>query len=260
MMLNYCSRSSRIQSQQQQKFFSVMEKNMSQLHVEGLSGRASDATGKRSMDRNSSGTSDYEASSTILVGQNCTPVQQIESICDVQDIEQVAESLPLGEKCSVSRQQSKNVGPKIWNKRLLYWDDVLTTSFFGNISVSSRSNILHLAAEEPDKCAEDDPPREDEVLVNVQPASWMRSLGFMSGLSFRLFDSSIHGWKCSLTSIRIVSDDARIFKLCSDGNLTAVRQLLVDGHASVKDTTILGYTPLHVSVYLLLESSVVHQY
>ncbi|KAI4100258.1 MAG: hypothetical protein LQ339_005565, partial [Xanthoria mediterranea] len=39
--------------------------------------------------------------------------------------------------------------------------------------------------------------------------------------------------------------DALIFKFCKDGNLPAVRTLLLEGQASVRDTDSQGCTPLH---------------
>ena len=50
-----------------------------------------------------------------------------------------------------------------------------------------------------------------------------------------------------LDTFRPVPDDAPIFKFCTEGLLSAVRRLLIEGQASVRDTDSRGRTALHVS-------------
>ena len=88
---------------------------------------------------------------------------------------------------------------------------------------------------------------ECETSYTISPASWLVRLGFQYGLHLSIL-SSTRGWKNTLKSFCLVPDDALIFEFCKQGNIPAVRSLLSRGHASVKDTSSWGYTPLHVSL------------
>jgi hypothetical protein len=48
--------------------------------------------------------------------------------------------------------------------------------------------------------------------------------------------------------MQIVPNDALIFELCREGNVGAIRRLLIHGHASLDDVNEMGETPLHVSL------------
>ena len=88
---------------------------------------------------------------------------------------------------------------------------------------------------------------EYETSYTISPASWLVRLGIQYGLHLNLF-SSTRGWKNTLEPFCLIPDDALIFEFCKQGNTSAIRSLLSEGHASVKDTNSRGYTPLHVSL------------
>ena len=93
---------------------------------------------------------------------------------------------------------------------------------------------------------------EYETTYTVYPTAWLIRLGVRLGLRLTNLSSSIRGWKYTLETFRPVPDSALIFRLCKSGNVTAVRKLLAEGNASVKDTDSFGYTPLHVSALLFM--------
>ena len=90
---------------------------------------------------------------------------------------------------------------------------------------------------------------EHETSYTVYPAGWLIQLGIRYGLRLKLGFSATQGWKTALKSFCPVPDDALIFEFCRQGNISAVRELLSGGYASVRDTDSRGYTPLHVSLY-----------
>jgi len=88
---------------------------------------------------------------------------------------------------------------------------------------------------------------EHTTSYTIYPATWLIRLGFHCGLRLGFLSSSTQGWKNTIMTFCPVPDDALIFEFSKEGNLSAVRKLLSGGHASVRDTDSLGYTPLHVS-------------
>jgi len=48
--------------------------------------------------------------------------------------------------------------------------------------------------------------------------------------------------------MQIVPNNALIFEFCREGNVGAIRRLLIHGHASLDDVNEMGETPLHVSL------------
>jgi hypothetical protein len=79
------------------------------------------------------------------------------------------------------------------------------------------------------------------------PSYWLTKLGLNCGIEANVFTTPT-GWQFNLNPIRAVPDDSPIFSACRKGNLSAVRFLLTEGKASVKDTDSKGWTPLHVSL------------
>ena len=86
-----------------------------------------------------------------------------------------------------------------------------------------------------------------ETTYAVYPAPWLTRLGLRRGFHFRLSSSSTQGWQHTLQPFCAVPDDSLIFKFCEKGNIAAVRTLLSEGSASIRDTNSEGFTPLHVS-------------
>ena len=154
-------------------------------------------------------------------------------------------------QCLPSPDHTRNsFGPR-WKKALAYRDYWIVCSIFGDFSMDSRYRHLHPASASnrvDDK--EGDVSYENQTLINIRPARWMSIIGFGSGFTFDFTRSSIHGWKSLINSFHVVPDDSLIFRLCEDGNLSAVRLLLGTGKASVRDTNCMGLQPLHVSIHL----------
>ena len=95
---------------------------------------------------------------------------------------------------------------------------------------------------------------EHELLITICPAFWLVKLGISFAPRGSLIHSTISGWKYKFNPFRVVPSDALIFEFCHKNNLAGVRSLLSRGEASVKDMTINGWTPLHVSNSLNLIS------
>ncbi len=88
---------------------------------------------------------------------------------------------------------------------------------------------------------------EHKTSYTIYPAQWLVRLGLQYGFHLGFLSSSTLGWKNTLKTFCPVPDDALIFDFCREGNVPAVRKLLLQGHASVRDTDSKGFTPLHVS-------------
>jgi hypothetical protein len=86
------------------------------------------------------------------------------------------------------------------------------------------------------------------------PASWLTKVGLRYGTEANLQWSPTGGWKFNVTSVKAVPENALIFDLCKQGNVSAVQLLLSRGDASVKDTSPKGWTPLHVSRFSVCDS------
>jgi hypothetical protein len=87
------------------------------------------------------------------------------------------------------------------------------------------------------------------------PSWWLNQLGVKRGMQLNLCGTAT-GWQFNIDPVRAVQEDSPIFKFCKSGNIAAVRELITDGSASVRDTSPKGLQPLHVSsVYLLFVNS-----
>jgi len=78
------------------------------------------------------------------------------------------------------------------------------------------------------------------------PSYWLTKVGLNYGMEANVFPTPT-GWQFNFNPIRAVPDDSPIFSACRKGNISAVRFLLTEGKASVRDTNSKGWTPLHVS-------------
>lgn len=169
-------------------------------------------------------------------------------------IEMLLEELgpkPLPDRETISPHHYIAVKPKMWNKHLLYSQRILEECFCGSIEIRSEAESLQLATENREQEWKEGSPIDRKTTIVIRPATWLKRLGIMNGLSVRLFSSSIKGWKFILDSFRLVPDNAPIFEFCKNGNLPAVRELLMRGKASAKDTNSRGRTPLHVGIAVL---------
>ncbi|KAI9670532.1 MAG: hypothetical protein M1831_005752 [Alyxoria varia] len=150
---------------------------------------------------------------------------------------------------SISPDHGNRISLKPWNKQILYAHRALREYFCGSAYISSTTKSLQPADDLKYGLAqrEESDQFDYDTLVTVRPAAWLRKLGLVHGLQLRLVSSSMHGWTTTLSSFRLVPDDAAIFRYCVDGDLVAVRELLDQGEASAKDTNSAGSTPLHAA-------------
>ena len=81
----------------------------------------------------------------------------------------------------------------------------------------------------------------------IHPANWLLNFGLACGIRIDLTQSSSRGWKCNLQIFRAVPDDSPIFEYCTQGDIIALRTLLSNGSASIRDTDSAGRTAIHVS-------------
>ena len=99
-------------------------------------------------------------------------------------------------------------------------------------------------------CVRVDPVSDKKVDIvssfTFFPSSWLTGFGLKYGMEANLCSTPV-GWQFNFNPVRAVPEESPIFKFCKSGNLSAVKQLVADGSASVKDTSPNGWTPLHVS-------------
>ena len=155
------------------------------------------------------------------------------------------------DQSTLLQDKRRSIGPRLWNKKLKYAHSFMEEYFCGSVHVSSTSKLLSPVGSELQE-REDTAGYETQHAISIRSAMWLQRLGFTCGLHLHLCETSIHGWKYSLSSFCPVPESAPIFELCWDGNLSAIRELLTNGKASVKDTDRQGITPLHVSIVTTL--------
>lgn len=155
----------------------------------------------------------------------------------------------VSSQATITTDQRSSIGAKLWKKKQLSESYMIKQSIFGNISVRSTQQLLQFADTEnvPDWIEEDQ--FESQTSIIIRPAPWLMMLGIKYGFHWDFQKCAIQGWKHTLRSFYPVCHDAPIFRFCSEGNLSAVRQLLSNGEASARDTDPRGCTPLHVRTY-----------
>ena len=87
---------------------------------------------------------------------------------------------------------------------------------------------------------------EHKTVFTYHPTRWLLRRGFTFGINALIMNAK-QGWQYQMHSFRAVPDDSLIFEFCLNGNLNAVRSLLVRKEASPWDVNSYGWTPLHVS-------------
>lgn len=169
----------------------------------------------------------------------------------------VALSTPGQSDLSFDQSDFPASGSGIWqrkwrSKRILAKEESTTHFMLGTVRVQSKTK-LQISSDEDDstRCGRLD-QCERESTYTIYPAAWLVRLGIPYGLRLGFQSSPIQGWKNTLNTFRPVPDDSLIFKFCHDGNLPAVRTLLLGGQASVRDTDSEGCTPLHVSPFMMV--------
>ena len=129
--------------------------------------------------------------------------------------------------------------------------------FFGTLEIKSYLHLQQSDFNDRQSTGYSKAPFEDETSITFRPAEWLVKLGAKYGIHACMIRYSTQGWQHKLKMFCPVPDNSPIFQMCSIGNLTAVRDLLCGGHASVRDTDSLGRTPLHVSGLYSLYSQIV---
>lgn len=120
-----------------------------------------------------------------------------------------------------------------------------TGVFFGSVWVR-RSTLI--CPGKRSAAAEESGQVEVVTSVIFYPAPWLGRIGLGGhGVEAKLYRSAAPSeWKFKISAVRAVPDNALIFQMCRQGNIMAVRAMLQGGHASVRDTSPAGWTPLHV--------------
>ena len=183
---------------------------------------------------------------TVLdVPSNCTALRAEEW----NTMEFCGENPPLVRKdYSISRESRSSKRKPASVKGTLREKNSVIEYFLGTMRKTTTTKFLisretsHLIS----YCEQDQ--HEHETSYTIYPATWLIRLGIHHGLRLRFFSSSTQGWKNTIKTFRPISDDALIFEYCKQGDVSGVRFLLSEGHASVRDTDSQGYTPLHVSL------------
>lgn len=134
----------------------------------------------------------------------------------------------------------------LWTKRSL--GHFHQSFFFGSLEIKSWLHLLRNDSAGRPPTDYSKARFEYHTSVTFRPVEWLVNLGAKYGFHACIINYSAQGWQHNLKIFCPVPDDAPIFQMCSIGNLTAVRDLLSGGYASVRDTDSSGRTPLLVSV------------
>ncbi|KAG8533003.1 uncharacterized protein KY384_001785 [Bacidia gigantensis] len=162
-----------------------------------------------------------EASEKDGAGNN--PVYPRATITGSSVIGQAIDVLPI----KAMNEYAHTSKSRIQAKETLARHEAVVEYLFGTIHIKSKQSRIQVG--------ELDDMREWENTVSIRPAGWLVNLGFKYGLKLNLFQSSIQGWKQTLSTSCHVPDDALVFEFCKQGNLDGVRSLLSRGDASIRD-------------------------
>ncbi|KAF8865396.1 hypothetical protein BDZ45DRAFT_445375 [Acephala macrosclerotiorum] len=88
---------------------------------------------------------------------------------------------------------------------------------------------------------------EIETNFSLVPSWWVVKFGMARVFKFDIMQLSSQGWQAKMATFNLVPSNSPIFGFCRDGNLDAVRSLIKHGHASARDITSEGFTPLHAA-------------
>ena len=146
-----------------------------------------------------------------------------------------------------SRKECSTMADVKARRWLTLSDSYSISHFLGKIRVKSTTRSLLSTNTANDLIRLQHDEAEHETSVSIFPARWLMHLGLGSGLRISLSNSSIKGWKHTLSTFCVVPDDALIFKYSKEGNISAIKDLLLEGRASIRDIDSHGWTPLHVS-------------
>lgn len=89
--------------------------------------------------------------------------------------------------------------------------------------------------------------RETNIRFIFTPSRWLIKVGASQVLQFEKSKSDSRCWQKTLRTFKLVPYNAPVFEFCREGNVGAVRRLLINGHASVDDVNRIGETPLHIA-------------
>ncbi|WQF81183.1 Putative fungal domain of STAND protein [Colletotrichum destructivum] len=111
---------------------------------------------------------------------------------------------------------------------------------FGTFVIRLRMSAMYQSAD----------PQADRTsyTISFYPAHWLVWCGVRYGMQLSLLQS-MGGWTRRLEPLRMVRDDALVFKLCREGNIGAIRTLIAKGEASARDITPNWNMPLHEAAY-----------
>lgn len=134
-----------------------------------------------------------------------------------------------------------------WTKRCCWYRTYVTKYILGTIKIDL---LARKDAGTLEELRELKIP-EEETHYTLHPALWLVRLGIRYGVRLKIMSSSTQDWNFNLSPYPTVPDDSLIFKFSNEGNVAAIRKLLSDGQASIRDTDSTGCTPLHVSLSVI---------
>lgn len=150
-------------------------------------------------------------------------------------------SVPQKPIATDSTSENRNPQSQDWMCCIIEERHYVLNYPFGKIYVRSRMSKLQSRYFE-NKCQ-----YEHETSFTLCPAWWLVKVGFIYIPRLILFNSTIQGWKSTLSSFRLVPDNALIFEYCITGDFSGLQALLARGEASVRDIDSAGRTALHVT-------------
>jgi hypothetical protein len=129
------------------------------------------------------------------------------------------------------------------------------TTFFGTVSINSRTFEVSRKDIFKSSTFDQDPEEETRIWITVRPAPWIVSMGLQYGINAFITQSDT-SWKHTLNTFRPVSEDAHIWKLVKwatdDDDAQEIMEYMARGEASIWDTCPNGRTPLLVSKYWII--------
>ncbi|CZR55223.1 uncharacterized protein PAC_05110 [Phialocephala subalpina] len=136
-------------------------------------------------------------------------------------------------------------------RRLLHSSSKVTRTILGEMHCTVETYTTYRIGEssshnelEPSESKEN---LEVETNFSLIPSWWVVRFGMSKVFKFDIMQLSSQGWQAKMATFNLIPSKSPIFDFCRDGNLDAVRSLLKGGHASARDITPEGFTPLHAA-------------
>ena len=149
---------------------------------------------------------------------------------------------PNTETALVKREPKSTPRRSLWTRKTVAFNRVFQTNILGTIEGQWQHIVARPANVDDQKFAQ----QESKYSYTFVPAEWLRNMGLSHSFRFRISTSPTTGWQHTLQTPCLVPGNSLIFTLCEQGNIDAIRSLLAEGRASVRDENASGFTPLWV--------------